>query len=308
MKIDPRHLRYLQAIEENGTFISAAEAEGISQPALTNKISLLEAQLGTRLIDRGRFGARLNDFGRLLLRHARAIDAVIDRATDEVERARQGESGPIVIGATPISMIELVPRALDGLDQHNSRIRVSIEEAYDDLLLDKLRAGEIDLMVGGLLVGQREPDLEVEPLISLPLVAVVGARSKLWQRETIALSELLECDWALPALGSVIRSYVDAIFVASGEAMPNRYWSCSSMHGLKSVIQHTERISLMPRHAFVLEERAGHLKGIRLVGPTSSRQLNILRLRHLPSSALSNLFSEQLRLSAKRLESNSPSV
>jgi len=45
MKVDPRHLRYLQSIEENGTFIRAAKAEGISEPTLTNKIQLYRIQL-----------------------------------------------------------------------------------------------------------------------------------------------------------------------------------------------------------------------------------------------------------------------
>ena len=49
MKVDPRYLRYLQAIDDHGTFIRAAEEEGISQPALTNKIIILERQLGTQL-------------------------------------------------------------------------------------------------------------------------------------------------------------------------------------------------------------------------------------------------------------------
>lgn len=301
MKFDPRLLRYLKAIDDAGTFSKAAERVGISQPALTNKVGLLERQLGARLVDRGRFGARLNDIGRLLLRHARAVDATVGRAADEVRLAALGESGPLVVGGTPISMIELVPRALDRLDHQNRKIRISLIEADDDVLLDKLRAGEVELMLGGLLVGQREPDIVSQPLISFPLQAVVGRQSPFWTADSVSLADLLDQSWALPASGSVIRSYVDSIFVAAGESMPPSYWSCSSMHGLKAVICHSRRVTLMPTHAFGMEAAQGVLRGIPLDGPASSRHLNILSLEHIPMSPLALAFIDHLLAVAAEL-------
>ena len=295
MKVDPRYLRYLQAIDDHGTFIRAAEEEGISQPALTNKIIILERQLGTQLIDRGRFGARLNTFGKLLLRHAKAIDAVLDRAYLEIELAKLGEGGTLVIGATPISLIELLPRALRRMDEENPRIRVSIIEGFDDQLLELLLAGEVDIIVGGMLVGERQPDIVGSHLIDLPLDAVIGKASKLWERDDISFSELLEHDWVLPSSGNVIRSYVDSIFVAAGENIPSRTWTCTSLHALKLIIQYSKRVSLMPSHAFAPESDAGILKRLKLLGPTSSRKLNVLRLKHVPPSPLLDPLIENLR-------------
>ncbi|MBX2839494.1 MAG: LysR family transcriptional regulator [Gammaproteobacteria bacterium] len=294
METDPRLLRYLLAIHENGTFIRAANAERISQPALTNKINTLERQLGVKLVDRGRHGAQLNHFGLLLLRHARALDAVMGRASEEIALAKHGDSGPLVIGGTPISMVELVPRTLARLDQINSQIRISLIEADDDILLDKLKAGEIDMMLGGLISDQRNVEIVEEALIEFPLQAVVGKQNPLWDKQSVTLQDMVDHRWALPAAGSVIRSYVDAIFVSSGESMPTSYWSCSSMHGLKSVIQHTSRVSLMPVHAFSLEAEKGALKALKLLSPSSKRKLNILRLRHLPVSTLAEEFVNQL--------------
>lgn len=301
MKPDPRLLRFLVAIEEHGTFIRAAEAEGISQPALTVKIRQLEHQVGTKVVDRGRQGAKLNQFGRLLLRHAQLVDAILDRASEEIDLARRGDGGPLIIGGTPISMVELVPRTLSRLDEINRNISISLIEADDDILLDKLKAGEIELMLGGMVNDQHDRNISEEPLIEFPLQAVVGQASALWDREAVSLDELVDQSWALPAAGSVIRSYVDAIFVNSGETLPTSYWSCSSMHGLKSMIQHTSRVSLMPVHAFTLEAENGVMKGLRLLGPSSSRKLNILRLRHLPLSSIATSFVDQLKVVAEAI-------
>ena len=67
MEIDPRHLRLLRAIAEQGSFTRAAATQRISQPAMSAGIAQLEKRLGVRVLERGRHGARLNDFGRLLL-------------------------------------------------------------------------------------------------------------------------------------------------------------------------------------------------------------------------------------------------
>ena len=219
---------------------------------------------------------------------------MLDRASEEVDLAKSGVTGPLVVVGTPISMLELVPRSLALLDETNSRIQVSLVEADDDILLDKLRAGEIELMLGGMANEQRDLQITEKPLIQFPLQAVVGRQNALWNRESVALEELADHDWALPAAGSVIRSYVDAIFVSSGQTMPTGFWSCSSMHGLKSMIRHTSRVTLIPAHAISLEAEIGVLKGLKLSGPSSFRQLNIMRLRHLPTSTIAETFIRHL--------------
>ena len=105
----------------------------------------------------------------------------------------------------------------------------------------------------------------------------------------------------LPSSGSVIRSYVDSIFVASGETIPSRIWTCTSLHALKLVIQYSKRVSLMPAHAFAPESDAGTLKRLKLLGPSSSRKLNVLRLKHVPSSPLLDPLVENLRDVAARI-------
>lgn len=298
MELDPRYLRYLHSIARHGTFIRTAEAEGISQPALTNKINQLERQLGVRVLERGRHGARLNRYGELLIRHARAMDAVLERARDEIELEKQGDSGPLSIGGTPISMVDLVPRALSRLVQKDRRVSVSLFEADDEELLNKLMAGEIEIMLGGLISDWQPTDLIEEPLTEFPIRAVIGRSSPFWDNEFVSLTELVDQQWALPAAGSIIRQHVDAIFLSAGEAFPTSYWSCSSMHVLKSVIQHAGCVSLMPVHSIAREADAGVLRGIRLRNPSVARKLSILRLRQLPVSPIAAQFLSALRATA----------
>src|SRR5262245_48825256 len=165
MDVDPRHLRILLAIAEHGTFTRAAAAQRISQPAMSSAIARLEKQLGVRVLERGRHGADLNEFGRLLVRHARGLHALLGQAKAEIDLKRLGYEGPLKIGGTPVTLIELIPAAIERLTRGNPRISITVMEGVDEALLDKLRAGEIDGMVSGGGQGPPPPDIAQEELL-----------------------------------------------------------------------------------------------------------------------------------------------
>jgi LysR family transcriptional regulator of gallate degradation len=287
MDIDPRHLRNLLAIAEQGSFTRAAAVRHISQPAMSSGIALLEKQLGVRVLERGRHGAKLNEFGRLLIRHARGLDALLDQAKAEIDLKRLGYEGPLLIGGTPVTLIRLVPAAIERLTQGNPRISITVTEGVDAALLDKLRAGEIDIMVSGVGHVSPPPDIAQETLLELPFDAVVNAKHALAGRKMISLRELADVQWALPTPGSVFRRHLEGIFLTAGVPFPRSYWACDSLMALKSLVMHAACVSILPRHAIALEARAGVLRKISLRSVASTRQIGtmILRPRALPPLA-----------------------
>jgi DNA-binding transcriptional LysR family regulator len=301
MKLDPRNIHYLLAIAKHGTFNGAARAEKISQPALSNKIALLERQLGVRVLDRGRHGATLNRYGQLLIRHARALDSVLEQALEEIDLEKRGLHGPLTIGGTPVALLELVPRAVSRLARSASRASISIIEGDDELLLDSLRSGEIELMLGSMGAASELPDIVQEKLIEFPMRAVVGAASPFWSRKVMALEELADAQWAMPAQGGIIRQHVEAVFLNSSIPFPRSYWSCSSMMALKALVQHNDCVAMVPASAIALETRAGVLRGIQLRNLSVSRTIAIMRQRNWPLSPLAERFIVLLREVAQRL-------
>jgi LysR family transcriptional regulator, regulator of abg operon len=295
MDIDPRHLRILLTIAEHGTFTRAAAAQRISQPAMSSAIARLEKQLGVRVLERGRHGADLNDYGRLLVRHARGLHALLDQAKAEIDRKRLGYEGPLLIGGTPVTLIELVPAAIEQLSRGKARISITVMEGVDAALLEKLRAGEIDVMVSG--VGHVSPPLDItqEVLLELPFDAVVNGKSRLAKRSVMSLQDLADVQWALPTPGSAFRRHLEGIFVTSGVPFPESYWACDSLMALKSLVTHADCVSILPRHAVALEARAGVLHMIRLRNVASQRQIGAMTLRTRATSPLADRFVAALR-------------
>jgi len=84
--LELRHLRYLVAIADAGTFTQAAERMFIAQPTLSQQIRRLEEMVGTPLLQRRREGIRLTQAGRALVEESRTILSLLEHG---VRRSRQ---------------------------------------------------------------------------------------------------------------------------------------------------------------------------------------------------------------------------
>jgi DNA-binding transcriptional LysR family regulator len=85
--LELRHLRYLVAVAEAGTFTRAAEQLFIAQPTLSQQIRRLEQLVGTPLLVRGRDGVRLTAAGVVLLDAARDVLDAVDRGVSQTRQA-----------------------------------------------------------------------------------------------------------------------------------------------------------------------------------------------------------------------------
>jgi len=85
--LELRHLRYLVAVADAGTFTRAAERLSIAQPTLSQQIRRLEQIVGTPLLHRRRDGVRLTAAGAVLLDAARDVLAAVDHAASQTRQA-----------------------------------------------------------------------------------------------------------------------------------------------------------------------------------------------------------------------------
>jgi len=297
MALDPRHIALVLSISRHGSFSAAADALHTSQPALSNRIAILERELGVKVFNRNRYGVTLTDDGQLLLRHAKAMEATIAQAREEIELKKRGSEGPLSIGTTAVSAYELVPRALGQL--MGSKIVLSVIEDFDEVLIDKLQAGELDMVVGTL--GPAPPTIRQEKLIEFSFALAVSAGDKLARRRSISLRELAGSQWALPPLGGAFRRYVEAIFLNNGVPFPEDCWTFGSAMSVKAAVQHAGCVTILPRHFMRVEERAGVLKAIKLADSSPARPIGLMHARVRPLSPVAERFRQALHYVAGSL-------
>ncbi len=96
--MDIKHLSALIAIADAGSITRAAEQIYIAQPALSNRLSALESELGVKLFVRSRQGVTLTDAGQRLYSHAKNIVKSANEALDEIKQEVSRPVGTIVLG------------------------------------------------------------------------------------------------------------------------------------------------------------------------------------------------------------------
>ena len=264
MDLDPKHLAVLRQIAESGSFTRAAATLSISQPALSNSIAQMERLLGVKVLERGRHGARLTEFGHALVRHARALDAHLKAAAEEVRLQKLGAEGPLVVGVTPVTAADIAPRAVGLLKRETPRLSIAILQGLEEDHMAMLDAGQIDLIVGPVGVYPASSKVIEEPLFLNPLSVIVRARHALAQRKSLALKDLRGADWALPSERSAFRHQLEALFLMAGVQWPTVCVTTNSMVALKTVVMHSDAVTIMPEQLVALERDAGRLRCIRL--------------------------------------------
>jgi DNA-binding transcriptional LysR family regulator len=277
--LDPKKLIDLLAIAEHGSYTHAAVARGVSQPALSNSVALLERAIGVRVLERNRRGAELTDFGRLLTSHAAALHSVLARASEEVELKKLGMEGSLAIGASPVACVDIVPDAISRLKKTTPNIAIRIDERPDDELIKALRFGEIDFMIGPTGLTADPPDIQREVLLEDGFQIIMRRKHRLARCKSMALSELRGVHWVMPNAQSTIWRQIEALFAAENEPWPVNCITTNSITALKSLVMRGDFVSIASGKLLKRERDAGHLVCIALRNSNFVREICIRQRR-----------------------------
>lgn len=199
------------------SFTDAAEALGVSQPAVSRRILALEERLGQELFIRGRDGNSLTPAGRMLLRHARQALANVEEAEAELARLRTGQPATetLRVGYSP-SHVTMVASALAVIGDRPG-LTVFTEEMDAAELEERLlgrgkRAGE-PLDIGLAYVKRPRAGLRDETVRELPLALIVNREHPLAREgRPVSVAALLNERLALPTRKLHIRATINQYF------------------------------------------------------------------------------------------------
>lgn len=128
-------------VAEQRRFGAAADRLSITQPALTKQIQALERELSAPLFRRGRQGATLTEFGRLLSPQARDLVAGAEEFTRRGHQLARGERGRLAVGFG-LSTIDLAPRPIAAFRQRHPQVEIGLEDLPSATQVERLRTGE----------------------------------------------------------------------------------------------------------------------------------------------------------------------
>jgi LysR family hydrogen peroxide-inducible transcriptional activator len=149
MNLTLRLIEQATVLGRAGNFAKAAEQLGISQPTLSRNIAALEEELGLRLFDRGRAGATLTVFGRVLTERGARVLGEAQALRAELMAVAGMDSGLLEIVAGPYAVEDPIAEAVARLHSERPRLRVRVHLIDPDEVSDAVRTGRYELGLGG---------------------------------------------------------------------------------------------------------------------------------------------------------------
>jgi DNA-binding transcriptional LysR family regulator len=215
--LDVRRLRVLREVAAHGSFSAAAEALAFTQPAVSRQIATLEAEAGTRLVERGARGIRLTAAGELLVEHAEVILDRLGAAEHQLEALAGLNGGRLRVGAFPSANATLIPLALAAFDREHPDVCLNLAEARSPQLTTQLCAGELDVAVVSDSEGELSEELELEPLMEDPLYVAMARTHPLVDKPDLELADLRDETWIEGRGSTVAHALTDAAAKAGFE-------------------------------------------------------------------------------------------
>ena len=196
--LELRHLRYLAAVAEAGTFTRAAERLFIAQPTVSQQIGRLEQIVGTALLHRGRDGVRPTAAGAVLVDAARDVLSLVDRGVSQTRQAA-GLGRPRLRVVLPADMpdslaVQTASRLRSAAD--SAGVAVTWMDTSLDAEFSPIREHRADAGLGWLMAS---PDTLPAPLDAMTLGQFepdvwIPRSHPAARREVIGLDELAVMD------------------------------------------------------------------------------------------------------------------
>ena len=242
--MDLRDLRYFETIAELQHVGRASARLHRTQPALTSSVRRLEEDCGVALFEKAGRGIRLTPAGRVLLKWAQRMRFDVEDARRELHAMGKGLSGHVRIGVVPTAAQFLLPAVARQLLHEAPEVNLSTVVGLIDVLKPKLRAGEIDMVVG--TESPEEAGYESRVVGEDSVVVAAVADHPLFRGKP-TLKELTRYRWALQPPGAPTRDWLDHTFDRKHLPRPRVQVESTMLLVLPALIAQTGLLSFVSR-------------------------------------------------------------
>lgn len=288
-------LRVFVAVLEHRSFRKAAAALHITQPAVTKTVANLEDLLGAKLFDRHAHGVEPTVHGLTFAPHALAIFGELRSAAQELAIVASGARGTLRIGTVPMPAIAFLPIAIRRLVDAHPDVFVSVVEAREMELVDRLRKREIEMAFVRLVLFNPGEDLQVTALFEERLCVVASKDHPLAARKRLAWSDLQEQRWVMPPADSYFFDHVRRTLTKLDLEMPRHAVESRSIHIQHAMVLHGAMLSFGLRSAIAFAPDKDLLVRLPVELPAITGAIGVLSLKAREQSPLALRFGEQIR-------------
>lgn len=300
-RVTMAQFRALLAVAEGGSYAGASLATGLAEPSLHRAVHDLSVALRRTLVERRGRSVVLTAAGKRTVRAFRLARAEIAAALSELRTLRGRESGRIAIGAMPLSRARLLPGAITAFHRTHPGITAAIVEGSHAELIEPLRDGELDLLVGALRTPEAGGDVVQQPLFDDHPIVVSRADHPLTKMKRPDIAALARYPWTIAAPGTPLRAQWEKMFADAGVAVPEVPVECGSVMTIRQILLESDFLTLLSRDQVSVELEAGWLVKLCDTPPGLKRTIGITTRTGWRPTAAQQAFVEALQNCAETL-------
>lgn len=201
-----RQIIYFLEISESGTFQKAAMRLGLTQPALSKQIFLLEKELGVTVLERGGRSVRLTQEGERFFQYSVRMKELWEEIRNGFSKENELK-GNFSISAGGTVSAWILPQILKEILKKRSGLSLSVREGDAKETKDAVLKGEVDL---GILTGPiSEPSLNVMEFLSDQIFPVAAKDHPIFLKKKISIEDLKKQYFVFFHPGSALRKAVE---------------------------------------------------------------------------------------------------
>jgi LysR family hydrogen peroxide-inducible transcriptional activator len=267
-------LRYIVALARERHFGRAADRCNVAQPTLSVAVKKLEDQLGVTLFERGVGEVRVTAIGAPIVQQAEKVLAEAARVTELAAAGKDPLLGALRLGVIYTIGPYLLPALVPLMHERAPKMPLMLTEGYTDKLIERLKNGELDVLVLALPVA--EPGIVAQAVYDEEFRVLVPAEHPWSRKKQVSTDDLMQEPLLMLGAGNCFRDQVlDLCSLASNESP--RVLESSSLETIRHMVASGVGVTVMPASAVDGIARNDRLLKVKhFVSPSPTRRVGLV--------------------------------
>lgn len=295
-------LRAMIALADAGSYVEASAATGLAEPSLHRAVRDLSLALKRTLVERRGKGIALTEQGRRTARGFRLARAELESGLSELAALGGRETGRIAVGAMPLCRARLLPTAVAAFHQKHPESETVIVEGSFRELIEPLRDGQIDVMIGALRPTAPADDV-VQRELFVDRLVVLGRKDHPLARLAgdVGTTDLARFPWTISAPATPLRIQWELLFASAGVEPPRVPVESGSVIANREILRKSDFLTLLSPDQVAVELEAGWLIKICEAPVNLERTIGTTTRAGWRPTAMQSTFLETLHESAESM-------
>ena len=287
-RIKFRHIQCFVEIAQERSLKLAADKLFLTQPAISKTLKELEEIIGAILMTRNRAGIALTKQGKVFLHFAQISLASLQQGLDGVEKEGEHARTTLKVGALPSVAASFIPPVIREFSDLAPNVMVKIMDGPHAYLIERLKLGDLDLVIGRLGRPDSMEGVSFTQLYSERVDLVVRAGHPLLENPDV--KRIVDWPVIYPPEGSAIRPLVERFMIANGVGeIRNRIETVSGAFG-RLYTRQTDAVWIISSGVVQNETNDGHLVRLPFDSDITKGPVGLMTRPDTQSSAEEQVF------------------